>query len=766
MRAGRLAALGRAPRGPRVVHLVFAALAVSLLVLTMVTAGASALPEGRAYELVSPAYKGGYGVLSTAALAPDGESAAFISQGAFDGTLDNNLFNDYLVRRSDTGWSTTELEPPASLAQPDGLFAHQMSFSPSLEYALVNSTLGSSGGNANSASTQGAFLATPLAPGKGTAWRRIGPNEGVLESLSGPIGHVEQKDFSATFCHVIVDPLNVALLPEAERKGAIDGELYDMSQGCHGETPYLRLMDVKNENGPHGEPELINFSCEMSLGAFFGLNGGGKESDSGAVSADGSAIFVTANVEDKPGVRPDCSNGDSQLFVRLGGERTVEVSKPLGEACKKVGEIPCEPGAGTRPRAFYQGASEDGSRVFFTTAAKLVGEDHDEKSNLYMSSIGCPPSSPECSASEREVLSLVQVSHSSVTGEAAEVMSTVSITPDGTHVYYVATGVLSEGANPEGRRPLKGADNLYLYERDSRFPAGHTVFVADLCSASGVSGTITDPNCPQEMQGTDATLWGSGVPLAQTAADGGILVFDSYARLVVRGPQADTDNAQDVYRYDAETGRLERVSVGEDGYDTNGNRGSSSQHNSDALIGQAEPNHRSVNEDGSRIIFESSEPLSSISTNDLNNVYEWHDGAVSLVSSGSSPQGDCCATMTPSGDDVLFTTTQGLVSEDTDGLADIYDARLPHGPGEPVAFPEPADTPERCAPGECQGSVTAPAALLVPGSVSQAPGENVVPVKQVSPTKGAQKHKFKKRKVKRASRKGRGARKANRRRTL
>lgn len=48
---------------------------------------AFALPEGRHYEMVSPAYKGGYGVSEIDAVLPDGESVAFVSLGAFTESL-------------------------------------------------------------------------------------------------------------------------------------------------------------------------------------------------------------------------------------------------------------------------------------------------------------------------------------------------------------------------------------------------------------------------------------------------------------------------------------------------------------------------------------------------------------------------------------------------------------------------------------------------------------------------------------------------------
>ena len=59
--------------------------------------------------------------------------------------------------------------------------------------------------------------------------------------------------------------------------------------------------------------------------------------------------------------------------------------------------------------------------------------------------------------------------------------------------------------------------------------------------------------------------------------------------------------------------------------------------------------------------------------------------------------------------------------QDTDGLGDVYDARL-HG-----GFPVAAVPRAPCSGDACQGPLTNPAPLLVPGSVAQAPGENLAP---------------------------------------
>jgi len=359
--------------------------------------------------------------------------------------------------------------------------------------------------------------------------------------------------------------------------------------------------------------------------------------------------------------------------------------------------------------------------------------------------------------SKREVNSLVQVSHDP-NGEAAEVQGVLAVSPDGSHVYFVARGVLSEGSNAEGHAPMIGADNLYVYERDERHPAGHLAFIADLCSGPGLSGNVADLSCPANLEegpyDNDRPLWAGLTPEAQATGGGGFLVFSSYGQLLPN----DTDNAKDVYRYDPETGVLDRVSIGEEGYHANGNcedgvkgmgcdatiqgRGTQETHFVRAELGSAS---RAVSEDGSRIVFLTAEPLSPDAVNGLENAYEWHEGKVSLVSTGSDEQPVNDVVITPGGEDVIFTTVAGLLPQDTDSVADIYDARLGGG-----GFPVAPVGHQSCSGDACQGPLTNPAPLLVPGSVSQASGENfALPVKAM-PKKKAKKRKGKAKRVSRA----------------
>lgn len=723
-------------------------LALAWCVFGAIAARGVALPAGRAYEMVSPPYKGGYGVFETQGVALNGAGVVFLSQGAFDGTLDNNVANDYLVRRGSSGWLTTALEPPASLVAPLGPIRHDMTFSPTLEYALVNGVVAPSAGSALDRSAKGEFLLRSIAPGTAPDWSPIGPNEGILETVTGKqVEHLQQLVGSAGFCHVLFYPAaNAYLLEEAVGAGF---QVYDLSRGCGAEAPTLRLIGVKNEDGPSGEPGMIDRSCSMNIGSFPGELASGKTSAFNAIATDGAAVFFMVNVE--AGSSPSCGTGDAQVFVRLGGERTVEVSKPLGEVCEKAGEVPCEPGAAVRARAIFAGASEDGSRVLFKARAPLTSEDKDSSDDLYMASIGCPVARPACAAAEREVTALTRISHSPTAGEAAEVQDAVTMSSDLSHVYYVARGVLSEGANAEGHQPVRGAQNLYLYEFDASHPEGHTSFLAELCSGPGLSGEVADPSCPASLQpesssiGNDTHLWkGTVGTSAQATPDGRFLAFSTYARLIARGPEADTDNARDVYRYDAQTGGVERISVGEDGYGANGNHEDGiGLEDAEATIREASTgNGRAVSDDGSRIAFDTMESLSPGAVNGLSDIYEWHEGSVSLISSGNSPLPDCCASLDPSGNDVFFTTSDGLLPQDIDGVKDIYDARVGGGFAPAGASRQP------CAGDACQGPLTNPAPLLVPGSVSQAPGENIVPVKKATKKRATKRRRIKKKKRK------------------
>ncbi len=694
--------LKRSNAGPRACALV------SLIVLSamaLTAAPALALPKGRGYEMVSPVYKGGYGVGGLVAVAANGERAVYGSEGAFANVDKREIEENYLASRTPSGgWVTVPLMVPNALAP----YNFPNDFSQTLGTTLSLGALGPDKGTTTRESHDGYefLLHNNALPDTNENWAVFG---GVNLKLTDE-KHFEPKEegASANLCHVIVGQVG-SLIEEAE---STNSQIYDLSNGCEGKSASLRLIGLDNGGKP--------FAAECTyLGSDLG-----NESAFGAISNSGEEIFFTATLRGQ-----GCGSLASQVFVRLDEERTLEISRPLDPnapfgGCGEAGEVPC-PNADARAPSTFQGASENGSRVFFTTTEPLVESDKDKSTDLYMAVIGCM-GSEGCPTREKEVLSLTQVSDGH---EPAEVQGVVRVAPDGSRVYFVAHGIISNNSNEQGLAPTAGADNLYVYDVESK----ELTFIDDLCSGPKLSGFASDLACPTDLvQGAgernDTRLW-LGQGEAQTGSkDGRYLVFATYGQLV----SGDTDNAKDIYRYNAVNGELERVSVGEEGYDAIGNATDKpSESNADATINeghvgdegakitaQYELRTRAISEDGSRIVFKSPEPLSPEATNGLVNAYEWHEGIVSLISTGSDEEPVTEAVISPSGNDLFFVTVQGLVAKDTDGAADLYDARLGGGEPPPLVQQQP------CSGDACQGPLTDPGPLLVPGSISQTPGDN------------------------------------------
>lgn len=667
-----------------------------------------ALSGARVYEMVSPSYKGGYGateVLATAVGDATGSNrAVFFSLGAFGGAPSGVSEPGYLSYRTETGWLTTPIQPPAAIAPEIGA----RDYTPQLDQVLLNAGLGPNAGAATYISDESELLThNTLAADTEANWSPIGgvvmkPVENPGEEYSGILMRYEGA--SQDFCYAFVNSA-APLLSEAVGRGS---QLYELT-GCGG-GPSLGLVGLNNED------KLLASSCDIGPGP-----GGNDESNAfNAFAADGRQVFFSACL----GI------GKPELFVRLDGSRTLEVSKPLLEGCPGGGEVPC-PGASTRASAQFVGANEAGTVVYFMTTESLVTGDTDGENDLYAAAIECPGGGIGCEVSERAVTSLTQVSRDPRAGESADVEPQAWVAPDGSRVYFVARGVLTEAPDAEGDVAVGGAENLYVHDIRS----GMTSFVADLCSSAEASGSVEDPHCPPSLSGSanDSQLWlSAGQREGQTAgSDGRFLVFPSYGQLT----PDDTDTAKDIYRYDAQEGTLERVSLGEAGHDSNGNNNefdaaiaiSHVQEGTD--VGRYKLATRAISEDGSRIVFRTAEELSPQAVNHLENAYEWHRGTgesagqVALISSGTDEQDTKDVAISPSGHDVFFVTNSRLAPQDHDDAQDVYDARIDGG------FPaSPAGT-KPCTSDACQGPFSSPAPLLVPASATVAPGGNLAPPK-------------------------------------
>jgi hypothetical protein len=141
-----------------------------------------------------------------------------------------------------------------------------------------------------------------------------------------------------------------------------------------------------------------------------------------------------------------------------------------------------------------------------------------------------------------------------------------------------------------------------------------------------------------------------------------------------------------------------------------------------------------MSHDGAFVFFESPIALTPHALNDIplagatgegrlaENVYEWHEGEVHLISDGkdAAAAGSFSAVhligADASGENVLFTTTDQLVAADTDTQVDVYDARVCRADSPCVSEPAAALPP--CTGEACHG--IPPEAPHAPGGGSAA----------------------------------------------
>lgn len=121
---------------------------------------------------------------------------------------------------------------------------------------------------------------------------------------------------------------------------------------------------------------------------------------------------------------------------------------------------------------------------------------------------------------------------------------------------------------------------------------------------------------------------------------------------------------------------------------------------------------RAISENGSRVLFQTANSLVPQDTNGVADVYEWENGTVFLISSGSSAEASYFGGISATGDDAFFSTSEGLGPGDADGGYDVYDARVPR-PGD---NPPVAAVP--CSGDVCQGPPSVADLLSAPASAT------------------------------------------------
>jgi Tol biopolymer transport system component len=287
----------------------------------------------------------------------------------------------------------------------------------------------------------------------------------------------------------------------------------------------------------------------------------------------------------------------------------------------------------------FAGATPDGSSVFIVSSQQLSNADHDELPDLYRYDVGDGS------------LSLISEENPGASGAAKDGFVQASV--DGSRVYFAAEGRLLPGQG------LEGGENLYYAD------PGGLHFVAPI---------------------------GIGEEKFQISGDGRIALLETTAALEA----GDTDGRSDVYLWSADSGEMTRLSKGNGAFDAH----IVSPLTSQALLGITfySETYRALSENGDRAFFSTAEQLLPADHNEVTDVYEWADGELGLVSSGTGNEPAEFAGVSPDGQTVLFKTAASLLPNDRDGGArDFYAARI--GGGFPFESP-PA--PTECGAGACQ----------------------------------------------------------------
>ena len=681
----------------------------------------AALPDCRAYEMVSPLDKEGGDIIALqetfthlpAALSQSsaaGDKLAYASYRAFGNAKAAPYTSQYIaVRDPGTGWGSHGISPPRTFR----ILKNSLIPSFDTEFKLFSDDLCASWLRTVTDPTlaAGAIERFPNLYGSRDSDPSCG-GEGyeALTTVEPPLVGAEdywrlELQGASEDGEVAAYVSNDNLTPDAPPQPA----------GCTTSAANCQLrLYVQAKDNP-----LPRFVCILPNGeasktscqAGDPTEGDGKMRTGNvlhALSDDGSELFWTAHTSPP---------GPGQIYLRL--NPTEEQSALSGGECTEAAKActlavskQAETSSGTTISRFWTAAA-DGSRAIFTTGTDLYEYVVATKST-----------------------NLIAHKSAGILGAG----------DDAQHIYMVSEEVLS-GANAEGGSPTAGKQNLYVYE-----PGGTYRFVMTMASA--------DVNVPSNTYApvVHDPRW----RVSRVSPDGVHAAFPSFANptgydnIDAVSGQVDAE----VYLYDA------AANAGQGGLvcascnptlgrpaGANARPGSPNPYWAGGKLPVWENTlyaSRVLSEDGNRLFFESSDTLSPRDTNGVQDLYQWeaagtggceegdaayyasNGGCIGLISSGQSARAVEFTDASPSGDDVFFATLAGLLPQDY-GLVDVYDARVGGG------LPEPPPPAAECEGESCQNPASPPLPPTPPSLVYQGPGN----VSEAQPPKKCPKGKHK-----------------------
>ncbi len=663
---------------------------------TRVAGGEFTLPDGRAWELISPPpgdngvsgaagiIEGGDGPLIQAAENGDAISYGINGSSEANPAGASNFSQVLSVRDGGGGWSSQDIATPheQSTGVSIGHGQEYKFFSPNLSVGLVAPFgTGYSG--------QEAAGATPLSPcaSEKTIYLRA---DAPLTSELPEHGVYGEAVAEGGYKPLVTSTPGCANVPSATVFGeqiAFEGASPDLSHVViHSGVP---LAEMTPEGNPAkaglyewsgGRLQAISVLPAPSGEQVAGYLGNGADAR-GAVSSNGSRIFWSESETNEP-----------HLYMRdVATGQSVQMDKEEPDA------------AGGATSAQFQFANSSGSKMFFTDEAALTANSGAASSrpDLYECEISEEVAgSPSCTLID---LTAVPGVHASVRGVV------LGGSNDSTHVYFVARGVLTSVPNQKGENATARDDNLYMmhYNQEEK-TWEEPVFVAVLSAADR-----------QDWEGEHGNLESLA---SRVSPNGEYLEFMSEQGLTGYDNRDANSGEPDeeVYLYRAPSagapvGGLVCASCNPTGARPDGllDPGNELLIDGDGVWGgrwlaasvpgwtamslnTARYQSRYLSDEG-RLFFDSPDALVPQATNGLTDVYEYEpvgvggedgcktssstfsersEGCVGLVSSGSSAEESAFVDASASGEDVFFVSSARLASGDNGGALAVYDAHV------------------------------------------------------------------------------------------
>jgi hypothetical protein len=687
-------------------------------------ANAGALPDNRAWELVSPGLKDNAEVavpgnaagfiepryIRIQAGASSGEAVTYTSWTSFGKAESAPATSQYLSKRTPSGWTTENISPAGFLAVP--IVPPYNGFSADLRF--------------------GAFKTTepPL-----TSDCRESEDLYLRDNDTGELRCLDPEVNGGPESQCLVyagaseDGSRVFLAGAPEGGEDFTYRLYEWSASGIAVVSVLPSETVA--------PATPSTSFGLSFSRGTGIGGGIENCQftrtpvRNAISRDGQVAFWT--------YVPVSAAAPTQLFARVDGSQTVQLD---ALPAKKAGFGP--PGNG-----IFRAASADGSVAYFTSTNRLIsgskanpgsGQEDPGEPDLYRYELG-------------QEGPLTDLTKGSVPGDVEGV---IGASDDGSYVYFVAKAALSgEEEGAAGEKAQAGKDNLYFYHQGEGLR-----FIAILASPSQ-----SDRGDQGDWQSNPREL------SARVSADGRHLAFLSiraealagYENTIAAGEHCryelaiesnamlvDSPLCSQAFLYDAESKELTCASCNPSGVRPLGPSVVPGWSN-----GFEGP--RYLSEDGSRLFFESFDALSLADENGKLDVYEFEQkgggscsaadptfdpasgGCHFLISSGKGTDENFLVDASADGRDVFFSTREALTGWDVNENFDVYDARAGGG------FAEPSQVPS-CLGEACKAPATTPPSVSPPVTpYIEGPGNQVQkpPKKPRKPKKHKHAHKHK-----------------------